>query len=140
MLSSTFGKEYGFVPVSQQGNQDFKAANGTAVSMEAFGKIEVQIPVMLEGVNRLMKGSMKAYLGNTRHNILSTTVLCSNGWQIIQKKGHIEVVHSSGCGVRSTAFHANCPWVQLFPIDHKEIFEMSGPQCSPYDLNPCTRV
>ncbi len=140
VLSSTFGKEYGFIPVSQQGTQGFKAANGTAVSMEAFGKMEVQIPVMLDGVNRLMKGSMKAYLGNTRHNILSTTVLCSNGWQVIQKKDHVEVIHSSGCKVRSTAFHANCPWIQLFPIDHKEVFEMSGPQCSPYDLNVITRA
>jgi len=77
VLSSTFGREYGFMPVEKQGHQGFKAANGTAVTMEALGTVEVQIPVSYNGEDKFMKGSMKTYLGNTRHNILSTTVLCS---------------------------------------------------------------
>ena len=128
------------MPVEKQGHQGFRAANGTAVTMEALGTVEVQIPVSYNGENKFMKGSMKTYLGNTRHNILSTTVLCSNGWQVIQKKGFVEVLHSSGYRVRSTAFHANCPWVQLFPMQHSGILGESGPQISSGSVSAITKA
>ena len=99
------------------------------------------------------KGKIKAYVGQTKHNILSSTMLCNNGWKITQEKGHVEVLHQkTGQKLVKTAFFANCPWVQLSPTCDAatgsatpvQVFasgESESPEISAVsDLSPVTRV
>lgn len=122
--------------------------------MLGSGVVTVGLDVEKDKKRMKTKGKIKAYVGRTKHNIRSTTMLCNNGWKITQEKGHVEVLHQkTGQKLFKTAFFANCPWVQLSPCCDNA----SGPNAPVQvvadsgaddpselsavgDLNPVTRV
>ena len=79
-------------------------------------------------------------VGDTRHNILSTTSLTQSGWTFTQKNGCAMLVcEDTGLHSHEVVMFAGCPWVRLHPharIDGKhESVDLScsadseGPVC-----------
>ena len=55
-------------------------------------------------------------VGNTQHNILSTTALCKSGWSFSQWSGGAELKHDdTGHVISEIVHHSGCPWVRLQP-------------------------
>ena len=153
VLADAFEQVYNFRR-SGDSTDGFRAANGTPVNMLGSGVVTVGLDVEKDKKRMKTKGKIKAYVGRTKHNIRSTTMLCNNGWKITQEKGHVEVLHQkTGQKLFKTAFFANCSWVQLSPCCDNA----SGPNAPVQvvadsgaddpselsavgDLNPVTRV
>ena len=77
--------DFGKFGTSMQSSPDcdrFRAANGSKVSMKGVAEITLCIPMFDErrAVAVRKNASMQAMIGNTNHNILSTTALCRSGW------------------------------------------------------------
>ena len=97
----------------------FSAANGSSVKMH--GKAEVSVFMNLwhddgRKENSWKKAKLVALVGETRHNILSTTTLSKTGWCFSQKNGIAELFHEdSGLQACEVVSFAGCPWVRLHP-------------------------
>ena len=62
------------------------------------------------------KATMQVMVGQTHHNILSTTALAESGWIFTQWKTGCEVRHEETQQVMcETVFHSGCPWVRMYP-------------------------
>ena len=61
--------------------------------------------------------TLHAMVGNTNHNILSTTALCRSGWQFSQWEGGAELKHcESGSVLAEIVEHSGCPWIRMMPV------------------------
>ena len=96
----------------------FSAANGSSVSMH--GKANVSVFMCLwnraKDVDVWKKAKLFTLVGETRHNILSTTTLCKSGWSFSQGVDGAWLVHdASGFYAHEVTIFAGCPWVRLHP-------------------------
>ena len=96
----------------------FSAANGSSVSMH--GKANVSVFMCLwdraKDVDIWKKARLSTLVGETRHNILSTTTLCKLGWSFSQGVDGAWLVHdASGFHAHEVTIFAGCPWVRLHP-------------------------
>ena len=96
----------------------FRAANGSKVSMKGVAEISLGFALMdpQTGKKRWKKATLNAMVGNTQHNILSTTALCKSGWTFSQWSGGAELKHdATGHVISGIVQHSGCPWVKLQP-------------------------
>ena len=96
----------------------FSAANGSSVNM--LGKASVSVFLCLwdrsKDVDVWKKARLSTLVGETRHNILSTTTLCKSGWVFKQDVHGAALVHeSSGLHAHEVTTFAGCPWIRLHP-------------------------
>ena len=126
VMSSRFLEAYSskVKPMQQVGS--FRAANGSAVSM--LGETSVVAYVGLQswetGKRASKRAKLRALVGDTRHNILSTTTLCAMGWEFWQGPKGFEVSDSlTGSVMTDTAYFAGCPWVKLTPSQEDVLYE-----------------
>ena len=96
----------------------FSAANGSSVNMH--GKANVSVFMCLwdraKDVDVWKKAKLSTLVGETRHNILSTTTLCKAGWSFSQGVDGAWLVHdASGFHAHEVTIFAGCPWVRLHP-------------------------
>ena len=57
---------------------------------------------------------MQVLVGQTHHNMLSTTALADSGWMFSQWRTGCEVRHEGSNQVMTeTVFHAGCPWFEF---------------------------
>ena len=98
----------------------FRAANGSSVSMKGVSNItlEFQMRDSTTGDVSWRKATMQVMVGQTHHNILSTTALAESGWVFTQWRTGCEVAHEeTGQTMCETVFHSGCPWVRMYPSD-----------------------
>ena len=109
---------YAAEKVGETDDSRFSAANGSSVKMH--GKAEVSVFMNLwhdqRHENVWKKAKLVALVGETRHNILSTTALSQTGWTFSQKDGVAKLFHEkSGFQACEVVSFAGCPWVRLHP-------------------------
>ena len=96
----------------------FRAANGSKVSMKGIAEISLGFSLMdvSTGKKTWKTATLNAMVGNTQHNILSTTALCRSGWTFSQWSDGAELKHdASGQVISGIVQHSGCPWVRLQP-------------------------
>ena len=94
----------------------FRAANGSKVNMKGVASIVLGFSMLdpISGKSSWKTATLQAMVGNTNHNILSTTALCRSGWQFSQWEGGAELKHSeSGEVINEIVEHAGCPWIRM---------------------------
>ena len=97
----------------------FRAANGSKVNMKGVASIVLGFSMLDPGSGKSSwkTATLQAMVGNTNHNILSTTALCRSGWQFSQWEGGAELKHSeSGEIINEIVEHAGCPWIRMSPV------------------------
>ena len=131
VLAERYAKVYGISSVDvKDGDDQFRAANGTPVRMS--GKAVVGVQVLMKdsqsGKSEFRHATLKALVGNIQHNIISTNTLCHSGWEFSQGKDWFDVSNkSSGERVSEIGYFAGCPWMKVYPIDDShESSEHSG--------------
>ena len=131
VLAERYAKVYGISSVDvKDGDDQFRAANGTPVRMS--GKAVVGVQVLMKdsqsGRSEFRHATLKALVGNIQHNIISTNTLCHSGWEFSQGKDWFDVSNkSSGERVSEVGYFAGCPWMKVYPInDSHESSEHSG--------------
>ena len=133
---------YAAESVGSASDLKFTAANGTGVSM--LDRVELSVFMCLwnheKDHDEWKKARLTALVGDTRHNILSTTSLTQSGWTFSQRKGLVSLMHEgTGMFAHEVVTFAGCPWIRLHPhagIDKKHGFvdlscavESAGPVC-----------
>ena len=96
----------------------FSAANGSDVKMHGRADISVFINLLNDGTGEDLwkKAKLVALIGETKHNILSTTSLSQSGWIFSQKDGQACLIHeASGSRAKEVVSFSGCPWVRLHP-------------------------
>ena len=110
----------------------FRAANGSKVVMKGVADITLNV-VMFDEKKQctlVKKASMKAMIGNTNHNIISTTSLCQSGWSFSQWADGAELRHvESGLKVDAVVMHAGCPWIRMTPVKSGDV-DVAQPKVS----------
>ena len=99
-----------------QVDQGFSAANGSAARM--LEEVTVDIAVLLEdaqGRRSWQSASMNAWVGDTQHNILSTTMLCFRGWTFSQDRDGLTLLTPGGQFAPEVTLYGNVPWLRLRP-------------------------
>lgn len=96
----------------------FSAANGSSVRMH--GRAEVSVFMCLRNDQQdskfWKKGNLTVLVGDTRHNILSTTSLAQSGWQFKHGSDGVSLTHeATGDMACELAVFAGCPWIRLHP-------------------------
>ena len=128
---------YGGELVRTSDDSKFSAANGSSVSMH--GRAEISVFMCLRRYHDETKfwkrGKLMTLVGDTRHNILSTTSLAQSGWQFKHGSDGVSLTHEeSGDMACEIAVFAGCPWIRLHPhsgLDHAhEEFDLSREDCS----------
>ncbi|CAE6933000.1 unnamed protein product [Symbiodinium sp. CCMP2592] len=106
---------------SSRVQQGFSAANGSPVKMLAERTIRVEIFLELpDGTSDWREASMNVWIGDTNHNIISTTMLCHRGWTFSQSREGIHLASASGACAKEIVLFCNVPWVRLRPVVHPE--------------------
>ena len=106
-------KNYKIVSREPFKSTGFYAANGTIVKMLEKVKIEVQVTGWKDDWTESVTVVMGALVGETKNNILSTSSLNQNGWNIfLGCEGDSSMTHRSGL-VCSLVSWGNCPWICL---------------------------
>ena len=101
----------------------FRGANGSKVMMKGIANIVLGFSMLNSktGKSSWKTATLQAMVGNTNHNILSTTALCRSGWQFSQWDGGAELRHSATGDVLSEIIeHSGCPWVRMLPSSSVE--------------------
>ena len=95
----------------------FKAANGSSVKMRGLATVTLKFQMLDpdSGGVAWRSATMQVLVGQTHHNILSTTALADSGWIFSQWRTGCEVRHESNQVMTETVFHAGCPWVRMYP-------------------------
>ena len=96
----------------------FSAANGSDVKMHGRADVSVFINLLNDKTNEDLwkKAKLVALIGETKHNILSTTSLSQSGWIFSQKDGQACLVHeASSARAKEVVSFSGCPWVRLHP-------------------------
>ena len=103
-----------WLPVEDQ----FSAANGSAVQMVSKARIELALPVKSScdperATNVIQKFSLEVYIGKTQHNILSMVQLANRGWLFTLGFLQQSLAHEKfDLSVRGLVFWGGCPWIQ----------------------------
>ncbi len=132
VIAERYAKVYGISTVGvKDGDDQFRAANGTPVRMS--GKAVVGVQVLMKnpqsGKSEFRHATLKALLGNIQHNIIYTNSLCHSGWEFSQGKDWFDVSNKiSGERVSEIGYFAGCmslqkilsrmpafPWIQVVP-------------------------
>ncbi|CAE7669829.1 unnamed protein product [Symbiodinium sp. CCMP2592] len=131
---------------SSRVQQGFSAANGSPVKMLAERTIRVEIFLELpDGTSDWREASMNVWIGDTNHNIISTTMLCHRGWTFSQSREGIHLASASGACAKEIVLFCNVPWVRLRPVVHPESPEGElclaplTPQVPAVPVSPLTR-
>ena len=117
VLAERYAKVYGISSVGvKDGDDQFRAANGTPVRMS--GKAVVGVQVLMKdsqsGRSEFRHATLKTLVGNIQHNIISTNTLCHSGWEFSQGKDWFDVSNkSSGERVSEIGYFAGCPWMKV---------------------------
>ena len=86
---------YGGELVRTSDDSKFSAANGSSVSMH--GRAEISVFMCLrryhDETKFWKKGKLMTLVGDTRHNILSTTSLAQSGWQFKHGSDGVSLAH-----------------------------------------------
>ena len=92
----------------------FVAANGSPV--ESNGKTQIAVSLRVRDKSGTAAFHLEVVLSNTQYNILSTTQLGRNGWDLFLGDKIIRMTHRSSetCAL-DTVFWSDTPWVQFFP-------------------------
>ena len=101
----------------QHVGQEFSAANGSSVRM--LGERTMSVELLLEngsGENTWHAASMNVWVGDTNHNIISTTMLCFRGWSFSQNCAGIALATSAGLTAKEVTLFGNVPWLRLKPL------------------------
>ena len=96
----------------------FSAANGSDVKMHGKADVSVFINLVNDKTNEDLwkKAKLVALIGETKHNILSTTSLSQSGWIFSQRDGQACLVHeASGARAKEVVSFSGCAWVRLHP-------------------------
>ena len=104
--------------VSEPQSARFSAANGSDVKMHQKASVSVFISLVNEetGANVWKKAKLVALIGETKHNILSTTSLSQSGWVFSQRDGNADLTHEmSNWKAKEVVSFSGCPWVRLHP-------------------------
>ena len=114
--------------IQSQDVDRFRAANGSKVVMKGIANIVLGFSMLnpQTGKSSWKTATLQAMVGNTNHNILSTTALCRSGWQFSQWDGGAELKHGgSGEVVAEIVEHSGCPWIRMIPSpsDHTGSFD-----------------
>ena len=120
---AAFGK-FGATMHESPDRDRFRAANGSKVTMKGVAEITLGVAMFDEKKNSAVwkRASMHAMVGNTNHNILSTTSLCQSGWSFSQWSDGAELRHvDSGLKVDSVVMHSGCPWVRMTPVNEQMV-------------------
>ena len=128
VLSESCAAIYG-VEASQRtlGGDAFSSANGTPVRM--FQSVHIVVSLLLEseaGETQWVEAGMEVLVGETRHNIISTTSLCLKGWQFLQTREGLSVKAPNGCCAKEVSLFGNVRWIRLHPCGHKQPEQTSG--------------
>ena len=118
VLSEGFQDVFGARVEPWSSSQTFSAANGSPVGMQGEATLDVCFKTLCQGGSDFAwtPARMRGMVGQTRHNIISTTCLCKNGWKITQDEHGFSVVHvDSGLRLTETAIFNGCPWVRIHP-------------------------
>ena len=120
----------------------FSAANGSSVAMHGRAEVSVFLCLWNDEKNHDVwtKAKLTTLVGDTRHNILSTTSLAQSGWTFMQGKDNVRLVHEeTGQVAHEICMFAGCPWIRLHPhsgidVKHGEIdlshdLKSDGPCC-----------
>ena len=97
-------------------DQGFSAANGSPVKM--LVEVLVHVNVLLEdatGKRTYESASMHVWVGETQHNILSTTMLCIRGWTFAQDRDGLTLQAPGGSIATEVTLFGNVPWLRLRP-------------------------
>ena len=121
VIAERYAKVYGISTVGvKDGDDQFRAANGTPVRMS--GKAVVGVQVLMKdhqnGNSEFRHATLNALVGNIQHNIISTNSLCQSGWEFSQGKDWFDVSNKiSGERVSEIGYFAGCPWMKVYPIN-----------------------
>ena len=96
---------------------NFCAANGSSVSMHGRTCLSVRLSVWGTHGNEVWKhATVNSLVGDTRHNILSTTVLARSGWTFQQDSTGVRLWNEpTGFEAADVIEFGGCPWVKLHP-------------------------
>ena len=95
VLSKQCVSPYSATMVGDAEGLKFSAANGSSVSMHGGAEVSVFLCLWNDEKNHDVwtKAKLTTLVGDTRHNILSTTSLAQSGWTLMQGKDNIRLVH-----------------------------------------------
>ena len=116
VMSAQYETQYTFSElgeVTQKGG--FAAANGSPVKMTKRGCAKVSFEIFKSRESdekRVHSVSLKCFVGNTKHNILSFPQLMENGWDIHFTSSGCYLEHHSGVVIGEIAWHCGCPWLK----------------------------
>ena len=96
---------------------NFCAANGSSVSMHGKTCLSVRMSVWGTCGDEIWKhATINSLVGDTRHNILSTTVLARSGWTFQQDSSGARLWNeSTGVEAADVIVFSGCPWMKLHP-------------------------
>ena len=96
---------------------NFCSANGSSVSMHGKTCLSVRMSVWATCGNEVWKhATINSLVGDTRHNILSTTVLARSGWTFQQDSSGARLWNeSTGVEAADVIVFSGCPWMKLHP-------------------------
>ena len=99
---------------------NFCAANGSSVRMHGKTSLLVRFSVWGTHGNEVWKhATVNSLVGDTRHNILSTTVLARSGWTFQQDSAGVRLWNeSTGFEAADVIEFGGCPWVKLYPDEN----------------------
>ena len=101
----------------------FLAANGTQV--EAKGKCQVAVKALVvdkKGKLRCAVFHVPVIIGSTQYNILSTTQLGKDDWEVTFGKDKVCLKHlPSGATAMDTMFWCDTPWLKLEPYHGESV-------------------
>ena len=106
------------VPSSCMDQSKYRAANGSPVEITGQAEFSVWMFLRSEQQDEWKKAQLKCLVGNIRHNIISTTLLCKSGWYFKQEPNGFSLEHAATHKtLLETAYFAGCPWVRLCPAE-----------------------
>ena len=101
----------------QRVGQQFSAANGSSVRM--LGERTISVELLLEngnGESTWHAADMNVWVGDTNHNIISTTMLCFRSWSFSQNCAGIALATSAGLTAKEVTLFGDVPWLRLKPL------------------------
>ena len=142
VLSKQCVLPYAATMVGDSDGLKFSAANGSSVAMHGRAEVSVFMCLWNDEMSHDVwtKAKLTTLVGDTRHNILSTTSLAQSGWTFMQGKDSVRLVHDeTGQVAHEICMFAGCPWIRLHPhsgidVKHSEIdlshdLQTGGPCC-----------
>ena len=121
-------------------DQGFSAANGSPVRM--LVEVQIEVEVLLEdhsGERSHRSAVMNVWVGETQHNILSTTMLCFRGWTFAQDRDGITLQAPGGAVAAEVTLYGNVPWLRLRPSKSSGVASSESLPLASVVVAPVTR-